>query len=51
MWRAITYGMKASPWMVCSGDAQTWGNRVWGRGNWTLEYRERSNRNENHSTF
>ncbi len=39
MWRAITYGGKASPWMMHSFNAAGWGNRVWGLGNWTLEYR------------
>lgn len=39
MWRAITYGMKATPWCVCSADAQRLGNHYFGLGMWTLEYR------------
>jgi hypothetical protein len=41
MWRAITYGNKATIWCVCSSTAQRLGNKLFGLGMWTLEYKQR----------
>ena len=38
-WHCVTYGGKSSPPFVCSHDAGGYGNRVWGLGMWTLEWR------------